>query len=220
MLGRQWRHALLMPARTALDVEAGVKHGSVTPKTNLFLIERDENELGLMKRRVDDLLPWEKPRPTYWSGPVHESVIPEPVDLAWLDLYGNLLPPDCRWVANHLVHNLRPNARVAWTFTASYRGNPVIPPAIKVVIRHRRHPIIRTLWHACLRHQSTVGDTYLMVAQTCLLWSLFNKFWFEWRIFTYEDKTPHVTYVMDNIRPNDQPLLPAGIERDIRMCYQ
>lgn len=218
MTGREWKHALLLPAATALDLKTGIEAGTITKRTALTLCERDPQLFSILRFNAEKMLDGYR-KPNLVCDRFSNLKLKTKVDLAWLDLLGNLTPADCRWVREELTGKLLPNARVAFTMAVFYRHNPVIGQAVEVVKANRRSLLIRKMWSEYVRHRVMVPNPYTLVAQTCLLSNLFKGYTFNLSYLPYRssEKHVHVTYILSNIRAG-KSVLPVRIGRNIEQC--
>jgi len=65
---------------------------------------------------------------------LHDVVLSRNVDLAYLDVYGNLTVKDCRWVKSQLIPHIQPHSRICLTSSLVSRGSTMLNPLASSLI--------------------------------------------------------------------------------------
>jgi len=119
---------LLLPGYRCECVQYALKQGIVTPTTVCTFVERDMETMCGIRQWVSDS--WELPiPPLIHHGELH-SLEMVPIDLGYIDLFGNLTKIEVEWIQKELVPNLMPGCDLCFTFSVPIRGNEFMKRAL------------------------------------------------------------------------------------------
>jgi hypothetical protein len=122
---------LLLPGYKCECIKTALEKGVVTTQTVCLFVERELESACGIKQWITEH--WDMPfPPLVHYGELHKLSL-VPVDLAYIDLLGNLTRVDLKWIQRELVPNLMPGCDLAFTFSVPFRGNKFIKSALEVV---------------------------------------------------------------------------------------
>lgn len=198
-------HIFLMPGHMALDVQKCVKIGTIDDKTKMTFCERDKNIYKLQQKAIKKILPANYQEPKANNCSLDKITFSSPIDMAWIDLFGNLTYSECFWVKDVLLPALMPGAEVAFTFASFYRGNEVITRCIEE--EDKESPVFAK--YNKFAREEFVGNTEAITAQLILLKYLFSGYSYEPEMIDYPSenergqiKNRYVVYALRNIQHN------------------
>tara|TARA_Y100000310_G_C20697629_1_gene826820 strand:+ start:1082 stop:2041 length:960 start_codon:yes stop_codon:yes gene_type:complete len=186
---RRKKSILLMPGNLGRDLELAIQFGVVTKRTKITCVEKDEDELDALKKRIKCIVPSGFQQPVFFGKDIFTISLPSSVDFAWIDLCGNLREKDLFWFSNMLVPNLLPNTELAFTFSKRFRANKLIKGLLTHLEEHRQERIFIESGRFPLFLD--VKLQRMMVAQYELLKSLLCPYEFECELYYYKDLDFH-----------------------------
>lgn len=199
------KSVLLLPGYRCACAKYALNHGIITEDTICTFVERDIETVCQIRQWVKDKWTFPIP-PIVHHGELSEFVM-HPIDLAYIDLFGNLTKSDFGWVKNQLVHNLMPGCDLAFTFSVPIRSNEFIKQALLTMnVKHTELFNIKLNNFEKIEKQETkqVAALYDIIFEQFLM-----DFKYEANFWTYKDQGPYTMLLMmfKNINKNPELLL-------------
>lgn len=122
------KSVLLLPGYRCECVQHALSNGIITQDTVCTFVERDlETACGISQWITDN---WKLPVPPM----IHQGELYKlemvPIDLGYIDLFGNLTKIEVDWIQNKLIPNLMPGCDLFFTFSVPIRSNDFIKRAL------------------------------------------------------------------------------------------
>lgn len=192
------RRYLTLPGAECQDVLTGMLAGKLTTETELIGIERDVLTYHAMCGWLAGR--WRGPCRTV-HGPLHTVKVYKPVDLAFIDLLGNLGAWESYWIRHDL--QLIDHGRLGLTVLRQARANVFIPAVEHLLQSRYRQYYTQTQREA--RNQRVPGDLLGVAAIYVILLRcyLLARADYEIRVIPYGEAGAHslmLFFHVDNIR--------------------
>ncbi len=122
---------LLLPGYRCECVKEALQKGVITKDTVCTFVERDLETACQIKQWVYD--EWKFPIPPIVHMGELMTLKMHPIDLAYIDLFGNLTKAEVEWIQNELIPNLMPGSDLFFTFSVPIRGNEFMRRALNTM---------------------------------------------------------------------------------------
>lgn len=178
------KSVLLLPGFRCECAKVAVEKGVITQKTICTFAERDPQVAEHIRWWIDK--EWKCNIPIFHEGELNEFEM-HPIDLGYIDLFGNLTRKDMDWVVKQLIPNLMPHADLAFTFCSPIRGNDFMKNALAT---------IQTKYAELYQSKLEILDYLTEVSRpvaagyACLFDKLFTDYNYEIEFHNYRDHGP------------------------------
>jgi hypothetical protein len=175
---------LTLPGNECMDLKTGHEMGSLNEGTHIIAVERIEENY----QEIDK---WLKTscfkKYEIYSSELYKVNIPK-IDLAFIDLLGNIISKEMNWMKNILGKSIIDNGRIAITITTAFRNNILIKNLLNLMNSKK----YKTLF---LEKQKEVRKTnvpYKYCPIIALYWLLIRDYIlfdlsYDFRFYTYKE---------------------------------
>jgi hypothetical protein len=171
-------HVLFLPGHTALDVECAIKRKVIGPDTQQTYCEKDLLTFKLLNNRLREIIPDGYLRPKVYRRYLHELQLKDDIDLAWLDLCGNMTPEDCFFVKDTLLPKMANGGDIAITLATYFRNNGLLRGIIDACSRDMPQKMINKV--------KSLPQPKTVASQWSQLMCLFAGYSYKMEVISYE----------------------------------
>jgi hypothetical protein len=197
------KSVLLLPGYRCECAKYGLSKGIITEDTVCLFVEREIETVCAIRQWVQDQ--WQLPIPPL----IHYGELYDlemiPIDLGYIDLFGNLTKTEIDWIQKQLIPNLMPGCDLAFTFSVPIRGNEFMKRAL--ITMNTKHVDI---FQNKLKNIKGIDPQAKQVAALyeILFERLFADHHYSIEFWTYRDKAPFtmLLVILKNITKNPELL--------------
>jgi hypothetical protein len=202
------RSVLLLPGYRCECASYAIKRGVITKDTSCIFVEREEETAYQIKQWIAS--EWNLLPPLIHQGELNTLQM-FPIDLGYIDLFGNLTKAEIDWMQKELIPNLMPRSDLAFTFSVPIRGNDFMRHALATM--NNRHT---SLFNDRANKLDLNGDARQIAAlYTIIFEKMFCDYKYEINFWTYRDRGPFtmLLVLLNNIIKDPEKLLREYHER-------
>jgi hypothetical protein len=203
------RSVLLLPGFRCECVQLAINNGIITEDTVCTFVERDAETFCQIKQWVHDH--WSLSVPPIIHHGELSSLQMYPIDLGYIDLFGNLTKVEVEWIQNQLIPNLMPGSDLAFTFSVPLRGNDFMRRALATM-----NTKYTQLFQVKLKALNIKGEAKQVAALYAILFErMFADYKYDIGFWTYRDRGPFtmMLVIINNIIKNPEILMREYHER-------
>jgi hypothetical protein len=198
------KSVLLLPGYRCECAKLALQREVVTENSVCTFVEKEEETITQIRRWIRK--EWKLTVPPIIHQGELSSLKMHPIDLGYVDLFGNLTKLELDWIQNQLVPNLMPGCNLAFTFSFPLRGNDFVKRGL-MTMNDKYFDLYKTK----LKSLEEIDDQVRPLAAfyDIIFSSLLSDHSYQKDFLSYKDGKIHTMLLVmfTNIRKNPEKLL-------------